>query len=232
MVVDADDLRTLERWTYLDVLDAWTWTTFRTIEGETEPQVEPVFGWRWFEDRDNFTEGWVDVLPTGYFRGLKYWDLSPPPPQVVRLTYRWVWMHPEWVKAPFNRREDGSVEDHPVAGAADWADYHISAHGMCELYWDEESWQWCQKGCWMSLGGDAWVPLPDDSEEVDSDADLDTFVFGREAVLTWERENLGDLHRLLAAAKSVREMPWRPVLRFLYPAGFALPANLECLLSL
>ena len=51
-----------------EALNAHTWVTYRK-EGDVAVEV---FGWRWFEDRENFTEGWVEFLPSGFFRGLRY----------------------------------------------------------------------------------------------------------------------------------------------------------------
>ena len=58
---------TVEGWEFNEVLGTWVWVTFRK-EGD---MAADVFGWRWFEDRESFTEDWVEVLRSGFFRGLR-----------------------------------------------------------------------------------------------------------------------------------------------------------------
>ena len=143
----VEDQETIEGWEFNEVFDACTWVTYFK-EGDI---AADVFGWRWFEDRENFTEGWVEVLPSGFFRGLRYWDLFVTKPLLIQQTLRWFWVEGQWVKAAFNRRHDGSVCSHPVLGVALFVDYRSRLHGMCTLYWDDASQWWATKGLWLSV---------------------------------------------------------------------------------
>ena len=133
------------------------------------------------------------------------------------------------MKAALNRRHDGSVCSHPVLGVAHFVDYRSRLHGMCTLYWDDASQWWATKGLWLSVVEENWIPIPDSPMDTDSDEEFNfefPVAIGKAWLATYDRVNFGDVWQLLAAAKCVREFPWRHVLWFLV-SHLSLPPDLD-----
>ena len=190
-------------WFFNDIFDCETWATFYN-DGESAMEV---FGWRWFEDRDNDTEGWVEFLPSGYFKGLNYWDKDSLVPQ----PRRWFWVHSDnmWVKAAFQRWPDGSVCRHLVPGTVAFADYRLQSNGFCTLYWDDDDQQRGTKCLWISVGGDDFIEIPDDTR-VDENGDLCL----DDSVRLLDKKWIDFYWNLSAIGKCSQDLPWRLVLWF------------------